>query len=98
MKIWDLEREHDKLLASIVEGREKKKQDIGAAVVVGDVIPLASAAAHDAAVGEGDAGVGQLGKGGGVQAGGGAHVQGADRGDDIADAACGRRGGRGGAA
>jgi len=28
MKIWDLEREHDELLSSIFEGREKKKKNI----------------------------------------------------------------------
>ena len=28
MKIWDLEKEHDKLLSSILEGREKKKKNI----------------------------------------------------------------------
>jgi histidinol dehydrogenase len=32
MKIWDLEREYDKFLASVVEEREKKKQNTRAAV------------------------------------------------------------------
>ncbi len=32
MRIWDLEKEYDGLIASIVEGREKKKKNIGAAV------------------------------------------------------------------
>ena len=32
MKVWDLERDYNKFIASIVEGREKKKQNIGVAV------------------------------------------------------------------
>jgi len=32
MKVWDLDREFDGFIASIIEGREKKKQNIGTAV------------------------------------------------------------------
>lgn len=32
MKVWDLEREYDHLISFVLEGRERKKQDIGASV------------------------------------------------------------------
>jgi len=32
MKVWDLDREFDGFIASIIEGRERKKQNIGTAV------------------------------------------------------------------